>query len=105
MNRYSQTRVSQLPLPDNLTIFFNSRLNPKLMVMKLARSVAINSNERVFPIFAKKLASRNASKFRNAASFLAAWLGSERAYYLGAHHRIRNHLTAKYTILSSCLIC
>ncbi|KAF8123403.1 hypothetical protein EV363DRAFT_1179982 [Boletus edulis] len=56
--------------------------------MKSAHSAAINSNERIFPIFAKKLASKDTKEYANTVRKFAHWLGSEKAYYPAARPKI-----------------
>ncbi|KAH0832837.1 hypothetical protein J3R83DRAFT_11764 [Lanmaoa asiatica] len=56
--------------------------------MKSAHNTAISSNEKIFPVFARKLASRDAKDFVNTAHKLAVWLGSEKAYYPAARPKI-----------------
>ena len=62
--------------------------------MKSAHSTAISSNERIFPIFAKKFASKDTKEFLSTARKLTIWLGSEKAYYPVARPKVRCHLTA-----------
>lgn len=63
--------------------------------MKSAHSAAVNSNERIFPIFAKKLSSKDTKEFVNTAHKLTVWLGSEKAYYPAARPKVRSHLITK----------
>lgn len=71
---------------------------PDFEAMKTAHSAAISSNEKIFPIFAKKLASGDAQDFANTARKLAVWLGSEKAYYAAARPKVRSYLTATQII-------
>ncbi|KAI9568165.1 hypothetical protein HD554DRAFT_2100326 [Boletus coccyginus] len=68
--------------------FPSSTPNSELEAMKSAHSAAVNSNERIFPIFAKKLSSKDTKEFVNTAHKLAVWLGSEKAYYPAARPKI-----------------
>lgn len=58
--------------------------------MKSAQSAAISANERTFPIFAKKLASKDFKEYVTTARKLATWLGSEKAYYPAARPKVRS---------------
>ncbi|KIK78149.1 hypothetical protein PAXRUDRAFT_342208 [Paxillus rubicundulus Ve08.2h10] len=49
---------------------------------------AITSNEKIFPVFAKKLASKESKDYINTAHKLALWLTSEKAYYPAARPKI-----------------
>ncbi|KAG6371729.1 hypothetical protein JVT61DRAFT_9077 [Boletus reticuloceps] len=62
--------------------------NPDLEAMKSAHSAAINSNEKIFPVFAKKLASKDTKEYANTVRKFAHWLGSEKAYYPAARPKI-----------------
>lgn len=64
--------------------------NPELEAMKSAHSTAISSNEKIFPIFARKFASRDTKEFLSTARKLTVWLGSEKAYYLVARPKVRS---------------
>ncbi|KIJ13133.1 hypothetical protein PAXINDRAFT_100842 [Paxillus involutus ATCC 200175] len=56
--------------------------------MKAPQNAAITSNEKIFPVFAKKLASKESKDYINTAHKLAVWLTSEKAYYPAARPKI-----------------
>ncbi|KAG9314782.1 hypothetical protein JVU11DRAFT_3867 [Chiua virens] len=51
-------------------------------------SGAISSNEKTFPIFARKLASGEVKDFTGTTYKLTVWLNSEKAYYAAARPKI-----------------
>ncbi|KAH7906312.1 hypothetical protein BJ138DRAFT_650139 [Hygrophoropsis aurantiaca] len=51
-------------------------------------NAAVNNNERIFPIFAQRLASTDPELWRTTAKKLTQWLRSERAYYTAAQPKI-----------------
>lgn len=61
--------------------------------MKAAHNTAVSSNEKIFPVFARKLASKDTKDFLNTARKLAVWLSSEKAYYPAARPKVGSHLT------------
>ena len=56
--------------------------------MSPQQAAAITNNEKVFPVFAKKLASDDEDMFCNTASKLSTWLNSEKAYYAAARPKV-----------------
>jgi hypothetical protein len=57
--------------------------------MKAQQAAAITNNEKVFPVFEKKLSSDDEETFCSSAGKLAIWLGSEKAYYETARPKVR----------------
>ncbi|KIJ60334.1 hypothetical protein HYDPIDRAFT_32302 [Hydnomerulius pinastri MD-312] len=60
----------------------------ELVAMKTAQHAAINSNEKIFPVFARKLASKDIKDYLGTANKLRIWLSSEKAYYPVARPKI-----------------
>jgi hypothetical protein len=52
--------------------------------MSPQQAAAIKNNEKVFPVFAKKLSSNDKELFCSAIGKLSTWLSSEKAYYAEA---------------------
>lgn len=92
--------------PIHLIVFFkgcspqSSGADP---VAAKAAQNAISENERIFPIFAQRLASNEPKEFVNTTRKLATWLSSEKAYYAAARPKVSNCLTVKLAILISQL--
>lgn len=53
-----------------------------------SQKAAITNNEKVFPIFVKKLSSDKEDVFCSTATKLSAWLNSEKAYYPDARPNV-----------------
>jgi hypothetical protein len=56
--------------------------------MSPQQAAAITNNEKVFPVFAKKLSSNDGNTFCNAAAKLSKWLNSDKAYYAAARPKV-----------------
>ncbi|KAF9220395.1 hypothetical protein BS17DRAFT_820681 [Gyrodon lividus] len=69
-------------------VFADEELDSFDLDMKTTQNAAINSNEKIFPVFAKKLASKEPKDYINTAHKLAIWLTSEKAYYPAARPKI-----------------
>jgi hypothetical protein len=52
------------------------------------QQAAISNNEKVFPVFAKKLSSADEEVFCTTARRLSTWLNSEKAYYPAARPNV-----------------
>jgi hypothetical protein len=52
------------------------------------QQAAISNNEKVFPVFAKKLSSADEEVFCTTAGKLSTWLNSEKAYYSAARPNV-----------------
>lgn len=66
---------------------------PDPTVMSPQQAAAIRNNEKVFPIFEKKLSTNKEDLFCSSATKLSAWLNSEKAYYAEARPKVRFPLT------------
>ena len=80
--------------PDNIALF---RLIQVINTIHLSeeglrtRQAAIANNEKVFPIFQRRLSDDDEKIFCTTAIKLANWLGSERAYYAEARPKVCVH--------------
>ncbi|KAH7920893.1 hypothetical protein BV22DRAFT_1050031 [Leucogyrophana mollusca] len=67
-------------------------------------SAAINNNEKIFPVFAQRLASTDPSAWIAIVKKLMQWLRSERAYYPAAQPKIVELLEISYNTLTQALL-
>jgi len=67
---YLSKAAASTPVPDD-------EMSPQ-------QAAAIKNNEKVFPVFAKKLSSNDKELFCSAIGKLSTWLSSEKAYYAEA---------------------
>lgn len=70
-------------------VFPSPSSNSDFEAMKSAHSAAISSNEKIFPVFARKLASGDSKDYVHTVQKLTVWLGSEKAYYAAARPKVR----------------
>jgi hypothetical protein len=56
--------------------------------MSRQQAAAITNNEKVFPVFAKKLSADDGDVFCSTALKLSTWLNSEKAYYPAARPKV-----------------
>ena len=61
--------------------------------MSPQQAAAIKNNEKVFPVFEKKLSTDKEDLFCVTTSKLSMWLNSEKAYYAEARPKVRFPLT------------
>lgn len=60
--------------------------------MSPQQAAAITNNEKVFPIFAKKLSTDDEGTFCHTAGKLSMWLSSEKAYYTAARPKVSHFI-------------